>query len=106
MAWRADKWAAYQEAFRKLTSKIDGVERQATPWPDWAVTTTIDTAREWPRVWKAISQHRTQISIYERLEHLTDEQQIALWGSQQFYRVFSTVNGGRKAETDLFEGLR
>ena len=25
---------------------------------------------------------------------------------QSFYRVFSTVNGGRARETDLFEGIR
>jgi hypothetical protein len=37
---------------------------------------------------------------------LSGEQQRALWGSQEFYRVYSAVNGGRKTETDLFEGLR
>ena len=46
------------------------------------------------------------MSMYERLEDLTQEQQLALWGKQEFYRVFSSVNGGRKLETDLFEGLR
>ena len=51
-------------------------------------------------------RHETQISIYGQLRELTTEQQMALWGSQQFYRVFSTVNGGRTLETDLFEGLR
>ena len=30
----------------------------------------------------------------------------ALWGAQSFYRVFSTANGGRRQETDLFEGIR
>jgi len=29
---------------------------------------------------------------------------LALQGT--FYRAFSLVNGGRKIETDLFEGLR
>ena len=46
------------------------------------------------------------MSIYERLEDLTEVQQTALWGSQEFYRAYSSVNGGRKLETDLFEGLR
>jgi hypothetical protein len=41
-----------------------------------------------------------------RLEDLTAVQQTALWGSQEFYRAYSSVNGGRKLETDLFEGLR
>lgn len=106
LAWRNDKWEAYQAAFRKLTSIVDGVSRQAAPWPDWAVTTEIDTASYWPIVWKAVCCHQTQMSIYERLESLGEEQQKLLWGSQQFYRLYSTVNGGRKLETDLFEGLR
>ena len=106
MAWRNDKWDAYQAAFRKLTSLVDGVPRQAAPWPDWAVTTVIDTSHYWPVVWKAVCCHQTQMSIYERLEQLTTEQQTALWGSQEFYRAYSSVNGGRRRETDLFEGLR
>jgi LmbE family N-acetylglucosaminyl deacetylase len=106
LTWRSKKWEVYQAAFRKLTSTVDGVERQATPWPDWAVTTEIDTSAYWPTVWKAIGQHQTQLSIYEQLEDLPADKHIALWGSQEFYRVFSSVNGGRKLETDLFEGLR
>ena len=106
LAWRKNKWEAYQSAFRKLISTVDGVERQATPWPDWAVTTEIDTSAVWPTVWKAVCSHQTQISIYGRLQDLTSEQQKTLWGSQEFYRVFSTVNGGRKLESDLLEGLR
>ena len=44
--WHGEKTngTAYQAAFRKLTSMVDGVERQAHPWPDWAVTTEIDTS--------------------------------------------------------------
>jgi LmbE family N-acetylglucosaminyl deacetylase len=106
LAWRKNKWLAYQSAFRKLTSTVDGIERQATPWPDWAVTTEIDTSDVGPTVWKAVCRHQTQMSIYERLEELTAEQQSGLWGSQEFYRVFSAVNGGRELETDLFQGLR
>jgi LmbE family N-acetylglucosaminyl deacetylase len=106
MAWRKDKWEAYQAAFRKLTAMVDGVERQATPWPDWAVTAQINTSAFWPVVWKAVCCHRTQISIYERLEDLDEDQQTALWGSQEFYRVYSLLNSGRGLETDLFEGIR
>ncbi|MEP7365053.1 MAG: PIG-L deacetylase family protein [Acidobacteriota bacterium] len=106
MAWRNDKWDAYQAALRKLTVTVDGITRQATPWPDWAVTTVTDTAAYWPVVWKAVCCHKSQMSIYEKLEQLNEEQQKALWGSQEFYRAYSSVNGGRKRETDLFEGLR
>ncbi len=106
LAWRKNKWDSYQAAFRKLAPMVDGVERQATPWPDWAVTTEIDTSDYWPIVWRAVCCHQTQMSIYERLEELTTVQQTSLWGSQEFYRAYSSVNGGRKLETDLFEGLR
>jgi LmbE family N-acetylglucosaminyl deacetylase len=106
LAWRGSKWEAYEAAFRKLTSLVDGIQRQAAPWPDWAVTTEIETSAYWPIVWKAVCCHQTQLSIYEKLADLTEAQQTALWGTQEFYRVYSSVNGGRKLETDLFEGLR
>ena len=106
LAWRNEKWTAYQCAFRELTSMVDGVPRKATPWPDWSITTRLDTSAYWPVVWNAVCCHQTQMSIYERLEQLGEEQQTALWGSQEFYRAYSAVNGGRKLETDLFEGLR
>jgi LmbE family N-acetylglucosaminyl deacetylase len=106
LAWRNAKWEAYQAAFRKLTSMVDGVARQANPWPDWAVTTEVDTSTYWSVVWKAVCCHQTQMSMYERLEQLSEAQQRALWGSQEFYRVHSAVNGGRQVENDLFAGLR
>jgi LmbE family N-acetylglucosaminyl deacetylase len=106
LAWRNCKWEAYQAAFGKLTSLVDGVARQATAWADWAVTSEIDTSSYWQIVWKAVCCHQTQMSTYKQLDQLSGEQQKALWGSQEFYRVYSAVNGGRKTETDLFDGLR
>jgi LmbE family N-acetylglucosaminyl deacetylase len=106
IAWSASKWAAYQAALKKLTSIVDGVERQVVPAPDWGITTRIDTAEVWPNVWRAVQCHRSQISIYKNLQGLPPEHHRALWGEQEFYRAFSVVNGGRRRETDLFEGLR
>ena len=106
IAWTKDKWDAYQEALKDLKSVVDGVERRAVPWAEWAITTRLDTTPHWPTVWKAVSCHQTQMAIYSRLEHLPEEQHQAIWGIQEFYRVFSLVNGGRKREDDLFEGLR
>jgi LmbE family N-acetylglucosaminyl deacetylase len=106
MAWPESTWAAYQTAFRKLISAVDGVERQAMPWADWAITTVIDTRDFWPTVWRAISCHESQVTAYERLKDLSPEHHESLWGWQSFYRVFSTVNGGRAREKDLFEGIR
>jgi LmbE family N-acetylglucosaminyl deacetylase len=106
LAWPASTWAAYENAFRKLVSTVDEVERQAVPWPDWAITTVIDTRSVWPTVWRAVSCHDSQVVAYERLKDLLPEHHEALWGAQSFYRVFSTVNGGRQQERDLFEGIR
>jgi len=106
IAWSAQTWAAYQAAFKKLTSTVDGVERQVVPSPDWGVTTRIDTSAVWPSVWRAVQCHRTQMSVYKNLEALPAEHHRALWGVQEFYRAFSLVNGGRARESDLFEGLR
>lgn len=106
MAWTDGKWAAYQAALKELKSKVDGVERKATPWPDWAITTCIDTAFHASAVWRAVSCHQSQMSIYRQLGTLPETHHKALWGTQEYYRAFSLVNGGRERETDLFEGLR
>jgi LmbE family N-acetylglucosaminyl deacetylase len=106
MAMPGGAWAAYQAAFKRLVSVVDGVEREAVPWPDWAVTTVIDTRDAWPTVWRAVSCHETQIAGYQRLKDLSPDHHAALWGRQNFYRAFSRVNGGRERETDLFAGLR
>jgi len=106
MAWPQSTWAAYQAAFRKLISTVDGVERQAVPWPEWEITTVIDTRNYWSTVWRAISCHESQITAYEALKSLSPVDHESLWGQQSFYRVFSIVNGGRTRETDLLEGVR
>jgi len=106
LEWSQQKWAAYQAALKHLSFTVDEVERRVSPWPDWALTTIIDTSQVWPTVWRAVSCHKTQMSIYKNLEHLSDDHHTAIWGTQEFYRAFSLVNGGRARETDLFEGLR
>ena len=100
------KWAAYQAAFKTLTSKVDGTVRAAIAWPDWAITTAVDARDVWQTVWRAVQCHVTQMSIYTNVAQLTDEDQKVIWGTGEFFRVFSLVNGGRTRENDLFEGLR
>lgn len=100
------KWAAYQAAFKTLTSSVDGELRAAIAWPDWAITTKIDAREVWQTVWRAVECHKTQMSIYKNVASLTEDDQKVIWGTGEFYRVFSLVNGGRTRETDLFEGLR
>jgi len=105
MAWPASKWEAYQAAFKELTSTVDGVKRKVVPYADWAITARIDTAVYWKTVWKAVRQHKTQMGIYKNLENLTEEQHKYFWGVQEYCRAYSLLNGGRKMETDLFEGI-
>ena len=105
LAWTRSTWAAYEAGIRKLSSTVDGVERCATAWPEWEITTVIDTRHVWPAVWRAVSCHASQISAYEALKDLSPEHHECLWGRQSFYRAFSTVNGGRAGEIDLFEGI-
>lgn len=99
-------WDAYQRAFKRLVSRVDGVERVATPWPDWSITTRIDARDHWETVWRAVQRHETQLAVYAGLDELSRDELVELWGAKTFYRVFSTVNGGRETETDLFAGLR
>jgi LmbE family N-acetylglucosaminyl deacetylase len=106
IAWPEPAWKAYQAAFRELVSTVDGVQRRAVPWPDWAITTVIDTRGFSSTVERAIACHESQVAAYEGLKHLSPDDHEALWGRQSFYRAFSTVNGGRARETDLLEGIR
>jgi LmbE family N-acetylglucosaminyl deacetylase len=105
LAWNARTFAAYQRAFKKLVCLVDGVERQAAPWPDWAITTVVDTHAWGPAVWEAVDCHTSQVAAYAALKTLAPADRDALWGSLSFYRALSLVNGGRRVETDLFEGL-
>ena len=104
--WTQTEFDVYQAIFGEQVMTIDGVGRRPVPWQDWAITTRIDTGAYWPVVWQAVACHRSQLPGYQRLKDLLPEQHQALWGSQGFYRVFSTVNSGRAIELDLFAGLR
>jgi LmbE family N-acetylglucosaminyl deacetylase len=104
--WTKEEGAIYQSAFGEISMDIDGVKRGQVAWEDWAITTRIDASAHWQTVWKAVACHRTQLPNYSKLESLSDEQHRILWGMQGYCRVASLVNGGRRVETDLFEGLR
>ncbi len=98
--------ADYEAIFGELVMHIDGVERRATGWEPWAVTTNIDTGEYWSQIWQAISCHQSQLPGYQALKELPEKQRKSLWKTEMYYRAFSLVNGGRTIEHDLFEGLR
>ncbi len=106
MVWTNETFAAYEAALGELVMHIDGVERRSTGWKDWAITTRIDSSDHWEQVWQAVSCHQSQLPGYGTLNELPDIHHQNLWGVQTYYRAMSLVNGGRKVEADLFDGLR
>lgn len=105
-AWTDPVRDRYESVFKPLKSTVDGVVRPSATWPEWSVTTVTPAHEHWQRVWQAVRCHRTQMAQYGSLNLLSDDDQRALWGPQEYYRVYSLVNGGRVRERDLFEGLR
>jgi LmbE family N-acetylglucosaminyl deacetylase len=97
---------AYEATFGRLVMPVDSVERRFTAWPEWAITTRIDTSVYWEQVWQAIECHRSQLPGYQKLKALPEEYHAPLWARQTYYRATSLVNGGREVEDDLFAGLR
>ncbi len=95
----------YQTVIGELAIPVDGVLRRAIGWEPWAITTTIDAESHWQTVWQAVSCHQSQLPNLRSVEQESGELHKQLWGCQTYYRAFSLVNGGRKMETDLFEGL-
>jgi LmbE family N-acetylglucosaminyl deacetylase len=106
MAETEEQFTVYQHAFGELSMSIDGTRRGMVMWPGWSVTSRIDTWEHWQTVARAIACHKSQLPAYHVLAELSEEQRKLLWGTQSYYRAFSLVNGGRKVEEDLFEGLR
>ncbi|MGH2521748.1 MAG: PIG-L deacetylase family protein [Anaerolineales bacterium] len=97
--------ALTESVIGEFTMDVDGVRRHHYGWPEWAITTRVDTSAHWRTALEAIYCHKTQVASYE-LDKLTEEQHQRFWGMGTFYRAYSLVNGGRMVERDLFEGLR
>lgn len=89
-----------------ITISVEGVERQWVAWEEWAITTRLPAAKHWRTVLEAIRCHATQLPSLGDLLDWPESVQRQVWGHGTFYRAYSLVNGGRRVETDLFEGLR
>lgn len=101
-----DESTKYLAAFGDVSMEINGVRRSWVSWPDWAVTTRLDTAEVWPNVWSAVRSHRSQLPNLDLLTRLPYSQHRVLWGQQQFYRVTGPAGVQSDVEKDLFAGLR
>lgn len=106
MAEVREMFEVYESVFGELVMQIDGVRRGIVSWPDWSTSAEIETWDYVENILRAIACHRTQTPAYHVLAQLPESSRRKLWEKQRYYRVFSLVNGGRKVEQDLFEGLR
>jgi len=104
--WTAAERDAYQAVFGDVGIDVEGSRREWVAWPDWLVTTRLDTADHWSEVWEAVSCHRSQLGSGDAFARMSALDHRRLWGTQQFYRAMSMVAGGSGVEDDLFAGLR
>ena len=101
------KWTAYQAALRKLVFNVDGEERQAVPWPDWAITTVIDTSRGLAGgVAGGVVPQDPDVDLQEARASCPTSISARCGARRSSTACSARVNGGRARESDLFEGLR
>src|SRR5690606_14118760 len=46
---------AYEAAFGRLVMPVDSIERSFTAWPEWAITTRIDSSAHGDQIWQAVT---------------------------------------------------
>lgn len=97
---------AANEAFGGISMQIDGETRSHVGWQDWQITTRLDNRAHLEKVRAAIRCHKSQLPGFGPIAEWSADELSEIFGVGHFYRAFSLVNGGRKVETDLFEGLR
>lgn len=97
---------AANEAFGGISLDVDGVTRHHIGWEDWQITTRLDNNKYLDRVQKAIRCHKSQLPGYGPIAEWSPAKLSRFFGAGNFYRALSLVNGGRKVESDLFDGLR
>ncbi|NWG06503.1 MAG: PIG-L family deacetylase [Chloroflexi bacterium] len=91
----------------EMTFAVDDQLRGEVAWKNWMITTRIDMAKYCSTAWRAIRCHESQLSTLGALAEMHEDAAVSILAMQgTFFRAFSTVNGGRTIESDLFEGLR
>jgi LmbE family N-acetylglucosaminyl deacetylase len=89
-----------------MTFALEDQLRGEVAWKNWMITTKIDMAEYCGTALRAIRCHESQLSTLGALAEMHDDAATAILAMQgTFFRAYSLVNGGRKIETDLFEGI-
>lgn len=104
--WTESEQPTFTSVFGEVGMDTDGVRRDWVAWPEWAVSARLDTADYWCEVQSAVRSHQSQVGMVPGLWDLSPIVLRELWGTQQFYRVMSTVPVADTIEDDLFSGLR
>ena len=90
-----------------ITFPVGDQLRCEVAWKDWMITTRIDMTEYCHAAWRAIQCHTSQLPSLGLLAEMHEDAGVAVLAMQgTFYRAYSTVNGGRERERDLFEGIR
>lgn len=90
-----------------MTFLVDDQIRGENAWKEWMVTTRIDMADHCHSAWHAIQCHQSQLPSLGALAEMHEDAAVAVLAMQgTFFRAFSLVNGGRKVESDMFEGIK
>ena len=90
-----------------MTFQVDDQIRGENAWKEWMITTRIEMAEHCRTAWQAIMCHKSQLATLGALAEMHEDAATAVLAMQgTFFRAFSLVNGGRKVETDFFEGIR
>ncbi|HSO11899.1 MAG TPA: PIG-L family deacetylase [Anaerolineales bacterium] len=90
-----------------MTFPVDDQLRGEVAWKEWMITTHVEMTEYCHTAWRAIHCHQSQLPSLGALADMHEDAAVAVLAMQgTFYRAFSLVNGGRKMETDLFDGLR
>lgn len=97
---------AANEAFGGISMEVDGATRRHIGWEDWQITTRLDNRAYMAPMQEAIRCHKSQLPGYGPIAEWPLDKLAEVFGVGSFYRAYSQVNGGRRVETDLFEGLR
>lgn len=90
-----------------ITFPVDDQIRAEIPWKEWMIPTRIDMGGYCHAAWRAIQCHQSQLPSLGMLAKMNEDAGMVVLAMQgTFYRAFSLVNGGRRMEKDLFEGVR
>jgi hypothetical protein len=99
--------ATYAPIIGDITMTVDEVERRLLEWEEWAISARVDASDCWRTAQAAVLCH-TPAGRGPAWPHgpARGAATQPLGDTCLHPRAFGLVNGGRRLEGDLFEGIR